>query len=140
MIQISAQYGDQKSTKFVRPFHKRLNELLVKIKAEKFFKTISKLSIVLRVSGEIWQFNGEGPERLKFLKKENEMTIDLLIPKTKWMAECEEEFKPYLEKGIRKCFEYFLKRAVKEKDLISENRIRHRFNNAMDEFNKMHST
>lgn len=134
MIQISAQYGDQNSTIFIRPFHKKLNDLLEKVVVGSFFKTICKLSIVLRVSGEIWKFDGEGPEKLKFMKKKNEMTVDLIIPMVKWKKVDEIEFKSYLENSICQCFELFLDRARREKELIDEDGIRIGFKNAMKIF------
>jgi hypothetical protein len=136
MIQISAQYGDQNSTRFIRPFHKKLNDILEKVVVEKFFKNILKLSIVLRVSGEIWKYKGEGPEKIVFMKKKNEMTIDLIIPESKWKAVGEIEFKSYIENSIRQCFGLLLERAKKENELTDEDGIQIEFNNAMKEFAK----
>ena len=134
MIQVSAQYGDHNSTKIIRPFHKRLNDLLEEVVVETYFKAIVKLSIVLRVPGEFWKFNGEGPQKLKYMKKQKEITIDFVIPESKWKPVSEIEFSSYIENGIRQCFELFLERAKKEKELIDEDGIRSGFVNAMKIF------
>lgn len=134
MIQVSAQYGDQRASKFLRPFHKQLNDLLGRIMLDTYCKNITKFSIVLRVSGTIWKFEGEGPEKLKFMSKKNEMTIDLVIPQSQWESQNNLEFKLYIANGIRQCFDIFLQRAKAEKELLDKEGVLREFNNTIKIF------
>lgn len=136
MIEISGQYGDQASDKAIWPFHIKLNELFKKMDAKTYFKTVKILSIIFRVSGNIWKFEGEGPERLKYLKNENVITVDLLIPENRWKDVSNDERVKYISKGIRVCFDLLLTRAKKAQELIDEKAIRDDFEKLMDEFER----
>ncbi len=101
MIEISAQYGDPKAADKIWPLHRKLNELFEAYAGNKYFRTVEKLTIVLRVSGRVRDFGREGPERLKFLKRDKELTVDLVIPDERWRDTSNDEFRRYLTEAVQ---------------------------------------
>ena len=83
-IQISGQYGDPKADDIYWPIQKKLNDCFKKYLLGSYFQTIALLSIVFRVSGKVRDFGAEGPERMKYIKKRAEITIDLVFPEHSW--------------------------------------------------------
>jgi hypothetical protein len=134
ILQVSAQYGDPFSTAVVRPFHKTLNQIFEITIRGKYFRSIEKLSIVFRVSGKIWKFAGEGPERVKLLKQSREITVDLIIPEGRWRDVPPAQLRDYLDVQIRQCFQVLLSRARKADELISEKSLVDDFEAAMIKF------
>ena len=111
MVQISAQHGGSRSSRIIRPLHHQLNRFFKDYPAEQYFNGITELGVVLRVSGEAQDFEYEGPERLKHLRKPKEITIDLSIPESAWKGKTTDEFRPYLMSGMEQCFEQLLQKA-----------------------------
>lgn len=110
-IQISGHYGDPKADAIYWPFQRNLNGALEPLDCSDYLVGIERLSIVLRVSGRVTDFKGCGPERLKFLKRDKEITIDLVIPESDWRGAPDDEIRRRLFVGLNSSFEYLLERA-----------------------------
>lgn len=136
MIQVSAQYGDPSSAVIVRPFHKSLNEAFEMPGDQKYFRSIEKLTIVLRVFGTLWRFPGEGPDKVKVLKQKREVTVDLMIPEERWKSVPLAQLRDYLDKQVRKCFQELLDNARKAGELDDEIGLVRYFEEAMTKFSR----
>jgi hypothetical protein len=133
-LEIFAQYGDPESTGAVRPLQQLLNRVLEECLTGKYFHSIEKLSIFLRVSGSIWKFEPEGPDRLRYRKRDKEITIDLVIPENRWRGVGSAEMQAYVADQVKRCFGFLLARARKEKGLIDEDALASDLQRAMNEF------
>lgn len=134
MIQISAQHGDPKTPPIIRLCHKTFNDLFEEKMSAKYFSTVTILSIIFRVSGKITDFGGEGPERLRYVKKENEITIDLVIPEDKWRGVEPETIKHYIGDGVATCFDLLIAKAEATGEIDDPRIIKRDFDEVMAEF------
>src|SRR6266850_2918136 len=134
ILEIFAQYGDPESTDAIRPFHRELDTLFKKHLSRKYFRSIERLSIVLRVCGTFWKFEGDGPDRLRIIRKHREITVDLIIPENRWRGRIASEIHEYFADQIQRCFKALLKRARKEKEILDEASLIADFQRAIREF------
>jgi hypothetical protein len=107
--------------KQISPLRLRLYKLFERYVVGNYLKTLHELCIILRVSGPITDFDGgDGPELLRFQKKERYMKIDLVIPQSKWDNIPPEEIKLSFTKGVCSCFHLLIQRAEKEGELLDK--------------------
>jgi Ankyrin repeats (3 copies) len=101
---MAAQYGGPTGNEALWPLHYRLN---------KYFEALGnpdpaglpiEYSVVLRVSGSLVDYGGEGPERMKVKVKARDLTMDLVIPKVRWQGKSTLEILPYFCTQMRACF------------------------------------
>ncbi|WP_052702417.1 hypothetical protein [Marinomonas sp. S3726] len=111
MIQVSGQYGDPRADDLFWPIQKMLNDFFKEDILGAYFKTIVMFSIVFRVSGKVRDFGSEGPERMKYLKKDAEITIDLVFPEHSWRGEAQNDLKQCVANGVRECLSLMLTKA-----------------------------
>lgn len=111
MIQISGQYGDPRADDLFWPIQKTLNDCFKKSIVGAYFKALVMFSIVFRVSGKVRDFGSEGPERMKHIKKDAEITIDLVFPESFWRGVDKYDFKVSVADGVRKCIFLMLEKA-----------------------------
>lgn len=133
MVQISAQHGGSRSSRVIRPLHHQLNQFFKDNWAEQYLEEITKLSVVLRVSGEIQDFEFKGSERLKHLRKSKEITIDLSIPESAWKGKTTDEFRPYLRTGMEQCFQLLLQKAEKAGAVRDRDQVQAVFERAIED-------
>ncbi|MGC3893445.1 hypothetical protein [Pseudomonas urmiensis] len=125
-IAISGQYGDPNASKAFWPLQKKMNASFKTAITKEYFQLIKVLSIGLRVSGDIQDFKSSGIERLKFLKRDKILTIDLVYSKNEWITLNNNSLEVDLTNKIRQCLELMIVEAKKidtisdEKQLISE--------------------
>ena len=110
-ILISGQYGDPKADKNIWPVQKRLNDLFEKRLTENNNSSELLFSVVLRVSGKITDFRGDGPERIQFAKKDSEITIDYVIPEMKWRNVDPAEIEYIVVNGVFESLELLIEKA-----------------------------
>lgn len=124
MLQISAQYGDPKATDVFWPFHRSLNQEFESVDAEEYFETLTCLSIVLRVSGAVRDFEAEGVERLKKVRGTPELTVDLAVPENRWKGVDGEAFAAYLRTGIEAACEALIVKAEQAGEVKDPEKLR----------------
>ena len=105
MIQASGQYGDSKSDRNIWPAQKKLNELFSESFSDLRSRPAVNLSVVLRVSGSVTDFEGDGPERLQYLTRNSELTIDYVIPQSKWMGVSPTDVQRAVGAGVSECID-----------------------------------
>lgn len=55
--------------RYILVYAKKLNDYFKKYIVGEYFKSITKIAIVFRVSGKIWDFKSQSVENLRYLKK-----------------------------------------------------------------------
>ena len=123
LIEVSGQYGDPKVSKLFWPLQKKMNECFDKCVAGGYFKSLSKIAIALRVSGEIWKFSPEGPGKLRYKRKENTITVDLVFLDKQWVGKEFDEVVREVVDGMRDCFSLIIERAKSIGELENESRL-----------------
>jgi hypothetical protein len=132
MIEISAEYGEPKASKRLWPIHHTLNRLFEEhLRGNYFAKGLCKLGIVLRVSGRVQEFAGEGPERVRYFPPECLITLDLVIPEVRWKAAELPELNDYLEEQVRKSFALLVDFAVSRSLIADQRALQNDFEKAM---------
>lgn len=81
-VEISGQRGEPSSRKSVWPLHKKMSDALSACVVGKYFKSISKIAIVFRVSGKIRSFSPEAPGMKENTGEEYGGILDVLDPNT----------------------------------------------------------
>ena len=109
-IQISGQYGDIQTDDIFWPMQKKLNDYFKKYIVGEYFKSITKIAIVFRVSGKIWNFKSQGVENLRYLKKTKTLTVDLVFSQSQWLNADLNELSEMIAQGTLQCFELMIKK------------------------------
>ena len=119
-IQISAQYGEPKAADVFFPLQKHLNDNFEKYLTKNHFKTIDGLSIIFRVSGKIHDFQSEGPERMRYIKKDRDLTIDLVFSEVQWKGVDSNDLKALVKSGVIECMRMLIEKAEILKELLDK--------------------
>ncbi len=133
-ILISGQYGDPASRKALGPIQRKLNVCFKTYVTGDYFKSDLKFAIAFRVSGKIWDFKSEGAERLKYFKKDNTISIDLVFPESKWLNVDFEELKKYAARGTFDCLDLMVEKSTKLGELVNKDALFIDIEKAMTEF------
>ena len=131
---LPGQYGGGQAGDYLIPCGTHLNRIMKENINTEYFKTIQELCIILRVSGPITDFKGDGPELLRYQKKSRYIKIELVIPESKWRDRSPEFVKDNYIKGIRECFYLLVERAEKENEIIDKENLVNDFERAMTIF------
>jgi hypothetical protein len=131
-FQVSAQYGDSRASHLFFPVQRRLNQAFGEEMDRALIGNLEKLSVVLRVSGAARDFNHVGPERLKYLRKDREITIDLAISENEWKGVSADKVKASLRTGLETCVRMLLDRAHEEGCLLDRPKVERLFTSKFD--------
>lgn len=134
MIQISGDYGDPRADGLFWPLQKRLNDCFRKHLNGVYFSALAKLSIVFRVSGKVHDFGSEGPERMKHLKKDSEITIDLVFPESFWRGVDKNDLNVGVANGVRECLSLMLEKAQAIREVEDSEWFKNDVEKAISEF------
>lgn len=99
-----------------------------------YFRTIEEIGLVLRVSGSIWRFEPAGVSRVRYSKKYNAVTADIVVPEVEWKGRTDIEVRRYLARITLECFEQISRKTKKNKELIEEVGFESDFLAAIDEY------
>ena len=110
-IVISGQYGDPRSDKHIWPIQKLLNDLFKSNLTEDNNESNLTFSVVLRVSGKVRNFGGEGPERFEYLRTDSTLAVDLVIPEIKWQGIEPQVIEQTVVYGVHECIKLLIEEA-----------------------------
>lgn len=133
-IQISGQYGDPQADDMFWPLQKRLNDCFEKYIVNDYFESITKLAIVFRASGKMWDFESQGAECLRYLKKTNALTIDFVFTELQWSNADMAELKKIIAQGTIECLELMIGKSVKLGELADKGALLSDIEKSLDEF------
>jgi len=119
-IVIGGDYGDAKSGALYMPMKYRLNQLFEEHCSKSYSPNLDSFSIVLRVSGRIWNFDSEGVERLRRSRKKRYITVDIVIPQKRWKNVPAEKVRDDLAAIVRKALEQEVTRLAKDREDVKQ--------------------
>lgn len=97
--------------KLIFPLQHELNQALGEISSNDHFRSIERITIIFRISGDARDFEGDGPERLRYLKKGNELTADLVIPASKWKFVPTKALRIYIKDNFNVIWNWMIEKA-----------------------------
>lgn len=131
-IRIGAQIGGV-GDKYFTPLHSGLNKSFRKHIKDGYFKTINELYMAFRVSGHITDFKSEGPERMRYMRKQGYISIDLVFPESSWCRVHPQNVHDLIISGVEECLSLMIDRADKEKELLDRARLEKDIKTAIDD-------
>jgi hypothetical protein len=84
---------------------------------------IEKFALVLRVGGEMQEFNFEGCERIRRSRKQKYITVDLGFPSNRWKGATESGIREYLAEAVETGLLCCIRRLEKDKSPIDAARL-----------------
>lgn len=122
-VEINGQHGEPSSRHSVWPLQKKISDELSVYVAGGYFKSISKVAIVFRVSGRIWSFAPEGAGSPSYKKIARTISIDFVISERQWKGVSSEGISKVVAEGVRNCFGMIVVKAKNVGELGNEERL-----------------
>lgn len=133
-VQISGQYGDPKAWDIFAPMQNKINSEFDSQVTYAPTDNVTKLSIGLRVSGDIQDFESRGIELLKYIKKHKAITVDLVYSKEDWKEKPQKEIKESLTRDIRKCLNTLISKALNMGEDFNELKLNSEIDSALSSY------
>jgi hypothetical protein len=130
----AGQYGGIGASLFHMEYSITLRKIIEENMKGLYFKNVKEFYIALRVSGDVVDFKGDGPERLRYMSKHGYISIDFVIPMCKWRQQPRDAIKENFCKGVSECFYLMVKRAEKFDEFIDKQKFIDDFEKSMQEF------
>ena len=135
-IQISGQYGDPQSWDVFVPLQRQLNVCFDRHVTGSYLRTITKFAIAFRVSGMVQDFESEGPERMKLLRKQHILTMDMVYACQPWKAIDRNALVPVISADMATCIDMMIERARRAGELLQHEQLRTDATSALAEFER----
>lgn len=84
---------------------------------------VDEFALILRVGGEMQEFNFEGCERIRRNKREKYITLDLGFPSRKWKGATDVEIRRYILEAVETGLLCFIRRLEKDKTYIDSAKL-----------------
>jgi len=133
-ITYGVQSGDRSSAEATVPLLKELRALLSKYTARSYCDAFPEFAIVLRVSGSISSFEGEGCQKLRISRKGRYVTIDIVMPRSRWEGVAPQEIKDFLATMTREALGLIVNRIRKLKLEVDSERLEKDLDQVLSEF------
>lgn len=130
-ISVSAQFGGGPGSTLVKPHFFELKKALRSAGREIPCEVIREIAFILRVDGDIVQFNFEGCERIELNRRKKYISIDVGVPVARWKDRSDLEIAEYLAVSMRDGLEQMLSRLRAEKLSCDDATVRAMFEEGM---------
>jgi hypothetical protein len=90
---------------------------------------IDEFALILRVGGEMQEFDFEGCERIRRNKKDRYITLDLGFPSYRWKGATDDEIRRYILEAVERGLLCFVKRLQKDKTQVDSAKLVSDFGN-----------
>ena len=111
-----------------------LRKLLAKRCKGPYSEEISEFALVLRIGGDMQEFDFEGCERIRRNRKDKYITVDLGFPSRKWRGVTDSEIRRYLSETVETGLLCCLHRLKKDKARVHEAKLMNDFTNVKQHF------
>jgi hypothetical protein len=98
--------------------------------------SIQEFAIVLRISGSIWRFEGEGVQKVRINRKEAYVTADYVVPESRWKNVPPADIKKYLATAAVETLRDMCEKLLKSKIDVDSARLAEDVNKATTAFLK----
>ena len=122
-ITFASQMGDQNAANIVQPHLIELRKLLKKYCNEPYSPDIQEFAPIAIIDGDIWYWNFEGCQKLRFNKKERYLTLDIGMPKNRWDGVEEASIRRYLLDNLKEGLNQIVKRLKKDKIQVDDKKL-----------------
>lgn len=86
------------------------------------------------MSGKLCDFQSQGAERLRYLKKTNALTIDLVFAESQWSDADMAELKKIIAQGVTECLELMIEKSAQLGELVDKGALLSDIEKSIDEF------
>jgi hypothetical protein len=131
---MGGEFGGIGASLFHGKYYSCLMEIFREHMQGNYLINIKEFYIALRVSGDVVDYKGDGPERLRYMKKQGYISIDFVIPECKWNQVPCEAIKENFCKGIYECFYLMVERAEKANEFLDKQGMINDFEKSMKIF------
>ena len=111
-----------------------LRKLLASYCKGPYSEEISEFALVLRIGGDMQEFDFEGCERIRRNRKDRYITVDLGFPSRKWKGADDREIRKYLREIVETGLLCCLHRLKKDKVRVHQTSLMGDFTKAKQEF------
>ena len=133
-VTLSVQSGDIESSEATRPAFVALRKKLDHFCTAQYSPTIKEFAIVLRICGSLWQFEGEGVQKIRVNKKEEYITADYVVPEGRWKGVPLEEIKRYFAAAAMETLKVMSDKLIKSKIKVDSTKLAEDANRAITAF------
>jgi hypothetical protein len=84
---------------------------------------IQEFALILRVGGEMQEFNFEGCERIRRSHKEKYITVDLGFPSSRWKGATDSSIREYISEATETGLLCCIRRLEKDKSWVDSGRL-----------------
>jgi hypothetical protein len=85
-----------------------------------YCQAIDHFGLVLRVSGALDDFGPEAIERIRRHRPSRRITVDIVVPVSRWKGKSEDDCKHYLAGKVRLALEMCVARLKKDRETIDD--------------------
>src|SRR5882762_343354 len=111
-----------------------LRKLLAAFCKGPYSEEISEFALVLRIGGNMQEFDFEGCECIRRNRKDRYITVDLGFPSRKWRGVSDSEIRRYLADSVETGLLCCLHRLKKDKVRVHEAKLMNDFTNVKQDF------
>jgi hypothetical protein len=101
-----------------------------------YLRTIMKFAIAFRVSGMVQDFESKGPERMKLLRKQHILTMDMVYACQPWKTVDRNALVPVVSADMATCIGMMIERARRAGEVLQHEQLRTDAASALAEFER----
>jgi hypothetical protein len=122
-INFAAQIGSWEAENKVGLHLTVLNKLLNKYCNYLYSPDLKEIGPVFRIDGEIHHWDKEGLDRLRLAKKQRYITVDIMMPRSRWEGVSPLEIRRFLNENFKAALHLMVNRLKKEHIEVDEERL-----------------
>jgi hypothetical protein len=84
---------------------------------------IKEFALIMRIGGEMQEFNFEGCERIRRNRKQKYITVDLGFPSKRWKGATDSSIREYIAEAVETGLLCCVRRLVRDKSPIDSTRL-----------------
>ncbi len=119
-ITFGAQMGDVRADATVAPHLISLRKLLDKYCKGPYSPEVDELAPIARVDGDLWYWEFEGCQKLRWSRKSRYITVDIGVPRSRWENVSPNEIRLYLINNLKQALTLMVNKLKKEKVSVND--------------------
>ena len=133
-VTLGVQAGDVASSDATQAHSFLLRRLLSAYCVGPYSDEIEEFALVLRISGDICAFEGEGCQRLRISRKRGYVTIDIVMPRSRWERRGASDIKEFLAHFTQEAIDLMASKLIKSKIKVDSIRLNADVREALSRF------
>jgi hypothetical protein len=121
-ITLGVQSGDVVASEATRPAFLSLRQHLEQCTAT-YCSDIREFALVLRISGSLWSFEGEGVQNVRLRRKDSYVTADYVMPESRWQGVPPAEIADYVARAVRETLAAMVAKLVRSKIAVDSTKL-----------------